>query len=127
MLNTIIHLLLPTYRWRAMRQRLLLNTNQISKPIQFLAMYLKNLKKVALSLLVFLSVVNGKAQYAPVNDGSSVQFKIKNFGIDVGGSLTGLQGKIKFDINKPAESNFDITVDAATVNTKNELRDNHLK
>src|SRR3954451_3927032 len=90
-------------------------------------MYPKNLKKVALFLLVFISVVKGNAQYAPVNVGSSVQFKIKNFGIDVGGSLTGLQGVIKFDINKPAESNFDVSIDATTVNTKNELRDNHLK
>ena len=90
-------------------------------------MSFKNINKVGLSFLLFLSVLKATAQYAPVDNGSSVQFKIKNFGIDVGGSMTGLQGMIKFDINKPAEANFDVSIDASTVNTKNEMRDNHLK
>jgi polyisoprenoid-binding protein YceI len=68
-----------------------------------------------------------KAQYRPVDNGSSTQFKIKNFGINTGGSFTGLQGNIIFDINHLNDANFDISIDANTVNTDNEMRDNHLR
>ena len=67
------------------------------------------------------------AQYRPVDNGSSMQFKIKNFGINTGGSFAGLQGNIIFDINHLNDANFDVSIDANTVNTDNEMRDNHLR
>jgi len=67
------------------------------------------------------------AQYKPIDVGSAIQFKIKNFGINTGGSFTGLQGYIKFDINHPGEASFDVSVDANSINTGIEMRDNHLR
>jgi len=67
------------------------------------------------------------AQYKPVDQGSALQFTIKNFGFDVTGAFTGLKGSIKFDPQNPTESNFDVTIDANTVNTDNSLRDSHLR
>ncbi|MGE5106889.1 MAG: YceI family protein [Sphingobacteriales bacterium] len=81
-------------------------------------------------ILLLLIVTTGKlviAQYKPVDNGSSIQFKIKNFGINTGGSFTGLQGNIVFDINHPDAANFDVSIAANTVNTDNETRDNHLR
>jgi polyisoprenoid-binding protein YceI len=65
--------------------------------------------------------------FLPVNEGSTISFKIKNFGINNEGSFKGLQGTILFDPqNAPADS-FDVSVDAASVNTDNEMRDEHLR
>ena len=67
------------------------------------------------------------AQYKPVDNGSSITFTIKNFGINTNGSFKGLQGNIKFDINHPDDANFDVTIEASTVNTGIDMRDNHLR
>jgi polyisoprenoid-binding protein YceI len=67
------------------------------------------------------------AQYHPVDQGSTLNFTVKNFGIEVGGSFTGVKGTITFDpANLPASA-FDVTIDAASVNTDNSLRDSHLR
>ncbi|MBI2731147.1 MAG: YceI family protein [Sphingobacteriales bacterium] len=65
--------------------------------------------------------------YVPVDDGTGVKFKIKNFGITVGGSFTGLKGKIEFDAAKPGNSMFDVSVESKTVNTGIGSRDKHLR
>ena len=66
--------------------------------------------------------------YRPVNDQSSVKFKIKNFGFNnVTGSFKGLQGTVQFDPENLAVSRMDVTVDAKSVNTGINLRDNHLR
>jgi len=66
-------------------------------------------------------------QYTPTDLGSSISFHIKNLGFMVDGSVTGLEGKIAFDPGQPAEASFDVSVDAAKVNTGNEMRDEHLR
>jgi polyisoprenoid-binding protein YceI len=66
-------------------------------------------------------------QYTPADQGSSVSFKIKNFGFTVDGSLSGIKGTIVFDPNGLAGAAFDVTVDASTISTGNEMRDGHLK
>ena len=86
-----------------------------------------NTKKIILPLLIVLTGDIAMAQYKPIDNGSSIQFKIKNFGINTGGSFTGLQGNINFDINHLNAANFDVSIDANTVNTDNEMRDNHLR
>jgi polyisoprenoid-binding protein YceI len=65
--------------------------------------------------------------YTPADQGSSVAFTLKNFGFNTGGSFTGLQGAIVFDPQSTAGSSFDVSVDATSVNTDNNQRDNHLK
>ena len=67
------------------------------------------------------------AQYKPVDAGSALKFTIGNFGFDVNGTFSGFQGKINFDQQNPVAASFDVTIDAATVNTDNQLRDSHLK
>lgn len=66
-------------------------------------------------------------QYIPVDAGSSVKFVIKNFGLNVDGSFKGLQGKITFNPENLTAAVFNVSVDAATVNTGNGSRDGHLK
>jgi polyisoprenoid-binding protein YceI len=84
------------------------------------------MKKIVLSLIVFTGNL-AMAQYKPVDNGSSIQFTIKNFGINTGGSFSGLQGNIKFDINHLADASFNISIDANTINTGNDMRDDHLR
>ena len=85
------------------------------------------MKTLGLSMLVMLFATKAVDSYKPVDAGSSIQFKIKNFGIDVGGSFNGLQGTIQFNSNHPEASTFDVSIDANTVNTNNSLRDSHLR
>ncbi len=85
------------------------------------------MKKIALIIIALLTGNLVFAQYKPVDQGSSLQFTIKNFGFDVTGTFTGLQGDIKFDPQKPGESSFDVTIDAKTVNTDHSMRDGHLR
>jgi len=82
--------------------------------------------KILLISLVLI-VSNANAQIHPVDNGSSVQFKVRNLGFGVTGSFTGLDGKINFDPNKIQDATFDVSIDANTVNTGMEMRDNHLR
>lgn len=65
--------------------------------------------------------------YAPDDANSKVVFKIKNFGSAVKGTFTGLRGKIIFDSASVLNTSFDVTINAATVDTGIGLRDNHLR
>jgi polyisoprenoid-binding protein YceI len=85
------------------------------------------MKKMILLSIIVLTWNLLSAQYKPVDNGSTIQFKIKNFGINTGGSFTGIQGNIKFDINHLNDTNFDVSVDANTINTGVDMRDNHLR
>ena len=81
-------------------------------------------------LVAFIFSVNllfAQKILTPTDAGSKVHFVIKNFGIKTGGDFTGLKGSIKFDLATIASWSFDVTVDAATINTDNDSRDGHLK
>lgn len=84
-------------------------------------------KKIMLSVLITAVGKFSVAQYKPMADKSSIQFVIKNFGIKVNGSFSGITGNILFDAGKLSDAAFDINVDAKTVNTNNDLRDDHLR
>jgi polyisoprenoid-binding protein YceI len=86
------------------------------------------MKRIFLSFSVFaLSFGLFSQSYTPVDEGSKVHFVISNFGIATGGDFTGLSGSIKFDPNDLAASEFDVSVDANSVDTDIEARDNHLR
>jgi polyisoprenoid-binding protein YceI len=85
------------------------------------------MKKVILFLLAALISGSALAQYKPSDQGSSLNFTIRNFGIEATGKFSGLQGVITFDPGNPAIGNFDVSIDAASVNTNNSLRDSHLR
>lgn len=80
-----------------------------------------------LSFLLFAQTIQAQTHYLPSDAGSKVHFTIKNFGISTGGDFKGLKGAIHFDPSNPASADFSVTVDAATVNTDNSTRDNHLR
>ena len=78
-------------------------------------------------LLSVLSLGVSAQHYTPLNSGTAIKFKVKNLGFNVGGSFSGIKGTIRFDEANPADASFDITIDAATINTDNDTRDNHLR
>jgi polyisoprenoid-binding protein YceI len=67
------------------------------------------------------------AQLHPVEKESTIHFTVKNFGFNVGGSLQGIEGEIRFSPDNPGAAGFDVSVDAASINTDNNMRDGHLK
>lgn len=66
-------------------------------------------------------------QLTPVDQGSTVEFRIKNLGFTVTGTFKGLSGNIAFDPKNLQANNFKVSIDANTVNTNNGLRDEHLR
>jgi polyisoprenoid-binding protein YceI len=56
-----------------------------------------------------------------------VSFKIKNAGMSVEGTLTGMEATIVFDPQKPQEAKISASVLASTINTGNNTRDGHLR
>ncbi len=86
---------------------------------------MKRLFSLVASLLFALCIT--AQTYTPADAGSAVKFTIKNFGLTVNGSFTGVQGKIIFQPTNLGASTFTVAVNAATVNTGNGSRDAHLK
>lgn len=58
---------------------------------------------------------------------SSVKFKIKNAGIMVDGSFSGFNANIQFDAAKNFGNKIEASIDAKSVNTGNNSRDNHIR
>lgn len=75
--------------------------------------------------LITSSIVAQK--YTPTDEGSKVHFTIRNFGIKTGGQLSGLKGEILFFTTDLPSCLFNVSVDASTVDTDSESRDNNLK
>lgn len=75
----------------------------------------------------FLSIALSAQEYKPTDAGSTIEFVIKNLGFNTKGSFSGLDGRISFDPGDNGKCQFDVSVAASTVNTDNEMRDNHLK
>ena len=85
------------------------------------------LKNIFTAFLVFNIATSFGQNYTPTDAGSKVHFIIKNFGINTGGSFDGLAGSITFDPANPAAASFNVSVDAKSVDTDMEARDNHLR
>lgn len=58
---------------------------------------------------------------------STVSFKIKNFGVNVNGTLGGLEASIQFSPDDLDNSSIEATLDASTINTGIVARDKHLR
>lgn len=84
-------------------------------------------KTIFLFIIAAFAASLAKAQYVPIDKGSTLTFKISNFGFDVNGSFSGFKGMINFDPKNITASSFDATIDAATIKTDNHLRDEHLR
>ena len=82
---------------------------------------------LAVSAYLALALIIKAQSFTPLDENSSVKFKIRNFGFTVTGSFKGLKGTIGFDPNEPEKSAFDVTVDASSINTGIDMRDEHLR
>lgn len=83
-----------------------------------------------LTITFFLNCIillSAGQNFLPADAGSKVKFVIKNFGINTGGTFEGLSGAIVFDPANLATASFDVNVEAKTVDTDIEARDNHLR
>ncbi len=78
-----------------------------------------------LAFSLISSLVSGQAK--KILPDNPVAFKIKNAGIKVDGSFTGLKGTLFFNSKELSNAYFDVTIDAATINTGTSARDTHLK
>jgi len=85
------------------------------------------LKQSFTAIALFLAVISFGQTYTPTDAGSKVHFVIKNFGINTGGTFDGLAGSITFDPANLAGASFNVSVDAKSVDTDIEARDNHLR
>lgn len=89
------------------------------------------------SVVALFALVLALALPAPAQDAgkweidrahSAASFAVKHFGVStVRGSFTNITGTVIIDDKNLANSSVDVTIDATTVNTQNERRDNHLK
>ena len=80
------------------------------------------------TLLVLFSTGTILAQqYKPIDQGSEIDFLIKNFGFNTKGSFSGLEGTITWDAREPAKAAFDVSIGATTISTDNNMRDDHLR
>jgi polyisoprenoid-binding protein YceI len=86
------------------------------------------MKRMLVTFSVFVFSFGLFSQFfTPSDDGSKVHFVINNFGIATGGDFTGLSGSIKFDPKDLTTADFDVSVDANSINTDIDARDNHLR
>jgi polyisoprenoid-binding protein YceI len=85
------------------------------------------LKRVFTALALFCVITTFGQNYTPTDAGSKVRFVIKNFGINTGGTFNGLAGSVTFDPSNLASASFNVSVEAKTVDTDIEGRDNHLR
>ena len=84
------------------------------------------------SLVFFLflfTITNLRAQevHTIVKEETVITFDIKNFGLKVTGSFSGLEGEILFDENLPGSGSFNVKLSASSVDTDNKSRDKHLR
>lgn len=84
---------------------------------------------LAVALLASLGVSRSAAADIYVIDPvhSSVAFSIRHFVSKVPGKFTKFSGTIAFDQASPANSVVDVTIDARSLNTENQKRDNHVR
>ena len=86
------------------------------------------MKRIFTLLFALVVTTAGFGQhFTPVDEGSEIGFKIKNFGISVNGSFNGLGGEIIFFPDSLNADHFNVTIDVKTINTGIDQRDNHLR
>lgn len=84
--------------------------------------------KTNLFLFLLVSMAHQQVQaqtWQPVS--AVISFNIKMLGINVVGNFKGLAASVKFDPASPESGSIAATVDAATIDTDNKLRNSHLR
>lgn len=88
-----------------------------------------NLRVLSLTALVWLMPMLALADAWKIDaDHSSANFTVKHLMVsNVTGTIQGIKGTINLDEKKPTASTVDVTLDVATIDTRNKKRDEHLK
>lgn len=85
------------------------------------------LTRIFTTVFILFVLIASSQTYTPTDTGSKVKFVIKNFGINTSGAFEGLSGFIIFDPANLSMANFDVSVEAKTVDTDIKARDKHLR
>lgn len=82
---------------------------------------------LSLALLLPALAAADPAVYKVDSDHSGVSFTIRHFVSNVPGRFKDFDGVIKYDAQNPAASSVNFTIQAASIDTDNADRDNHLR
>lgn len=86
------------------------------------------LKRLLIPALIFCVANRCLAQkYTPVPSESVVEFKVKNFGINVGGNFGEIEGHIVFSAQQLQNAVFDVKIKTESLHTGINQRDNHVR
>lgn len=85
------------------------------------------MRQIDIFLILLIAFFEAKAQTNWQVKDAQINFKIKNFGSYVNGSLGGLDAKIYFSPENLAQSTMEASVKAETIYTGNKSRDRHLR
>jgi polyisoprenoid-binding protein YceI len=85
------------------------------------------MNKKQLSIIFLLLANCAFAQVKQTLSKSSVTFQIKNLGFNTSGSIDVIHADISFDAASLTAGSITATADMATINSDNDMRDEHLK
>ncbi len=85
------------------------------------------MQPIKVLLLFFLTNSMMSQNYVLDSENSKVNFVIKNLGLAVNGSFSGLKGNITFDPKNLKSFEITASVNSNSVNTDNKARDKHLR
>lgn len=89
------------------------------------------MKRVISFLLALFFLWGGNMLYGQnyrvLDNASSVKVSIKNAGMDIDGKLAGLEGDIHFNPTDLKGASFSVSIDANTINTGIDVRDENLR
>jgi len=84
-----------------------------------------NKKYLSIVLLFLVNCAIAQVKYTVTK--STITFQIKNMGFNTSGSMGGVQADILFAPDKLDASSINASADVATINSDNNMRDEHLK
>lgn len=87
---------------------------------------IKYMKKYIL-IMALMATTAAFAQVKQTVTKSSVSYEIKNMGVNTHGVFGNVTASISFDDQHLNTSSIEASVDAASINSDNNMRDNHLK
>ena len=77
--------------------------------------------------LILMANTTTAQKYVAIDSDSKIKFVIKNFGLSVDGTFSGVKGTILFNSKNIEKSEITLSVNSNTVDTDNKERDKHLK
>lgn len=102
--------------------------NLIFNALNFVASKNLNMKTITTVLLSFFIALGSLQAQNIQSEKSSVTFSLSNMAFKtVEGTFSNLTGGVTFDLSNLANTTMDVCIDANTINTENEKRDEHLK